>query len=158
MIKYIELLRRVIFYVIHLHWSETTLILNHTMFVQGLALIICDLLSFTHNFALPCWFFYQSFISNLRILKAIDRKKSLFSIQVFFSLHPCPWHTHSTAHLVNAPVSHSLNQLSSEWALAKLTRWNVKYIGRPVHSTIYRVGGPLPYLYSTIYRVWMGRI
>lgn len=54
------------------------------MFVQGLALIICDLLSFTHNFALPCWFFYQSFISNLRkYLKQLTGKKVYFPYKSF---------------------------------------------------------------------------
>lgn len=55
------------------------------MFVQGLALIIFALLSFTHNFAPPCWSFYRSFKSVLPkyLLGAIDRKKSHFPYQSF---------------------------------------------------------------------------
>lgn len=52
--------------------------------------------------------------------RAVDYKFGNSRLSDLFSFHSYPWHTPSTDHLVNGPLSHTLDELSRELALVSL--------------------------------------
>lgn len=52
--------------------------------------------------------------------RAVDYKFGNSRLSDLFSFHSYPWHTPSTDHLVNGPLSHTPDELSRELALVSL--------------------------------------
>lgn len=79
-------------------------------------------LSLAHYLELPCHLFGDHLHQFSASTWAVDCKFGNSHLSDLFSFHSYPWHTPSTDHQVNGPLSHTLDELSREPALVSLTR------------------------------------